>query len=126
MEKNSELRSKGYWDSASFKRMVWEGVSEKAASDQGLEGSAGVSSGDIRQKSVPGRRNSKGKGSEAGRSAHDCRRDLGELHREVSTSHQSPSCVHFTDEKLGPAPFAQDHTAVSGSAARHAGVGHHS
>ena len=41
MEKNSELRSKGYWGTASFKRMMWEGVSEKVTFEQRREGSEG-------------------------------------------------------------------------------------
>ena len=62
VEKNSELRCKGCWGTASLKKMPWEGVSEKVTFEQRCEGYEGTFWGSLRKKSVPGRRNSKGKG----------------------------------------------------------------
>lgn len=62
VEKNSELRSKGCWGIANLKKMPWEVVSEKVTFEQDVKDMRAHSGGGLRKKSVPGRRNSKGKG----------------------------------------------------------------
>ena len=57
MEKNSELRSKGCWGTASLKKMPWEGVSEKVTFEQRCEGYEGTFWG------VSGRRVSQAEGT---------------------------------------------------------------
>ena len=57
VEKNSELRSKGCWGTASLKKMPWEGVSEKVTFEQRCEGYEGTFWG------VSGRRVSQAEGT---------------------------------------------------------------
>ena len=75
VEKNSELRSKGCWGTASLKKMPWEGVSEKVTFEQRCEGYEGTFWG------VSGRRMSQAEGTaEAKTEEGNCEHFIGGLH----------------------------------------------
>lgn len=71
----------------------------KVTFEQRLEGSKIVSSGDIRKKSVPGRRNNTGKGSEAVL----CMTEGGHCEcftGSISANPSNPYEAHFTHEEI--------------------------
>ena len=91
VEKNSELRSKGCWGTASLKKMPWEGVSEKVTFEQRCEGYEGTFWG------VSGRRMSQAEGTaEAKTEEGNCEHFIGGLHLHFIGISSSPITVQFS------------------------------